>query len=227
MPGQPSLSFEQARTRKGWTQAQAASRLGVSQGYFSLLERGLRSASPRLLEKANRVFGADVGLPDGLQTLVPAADLAKRLGTLGYEPLAYLAGRAKQSPEEVLLAALSHPDLEARLVEALPWLALNFAELDWDWLDDRAKRRDLQNRLGYVVSLAREVAQRRNDSRAASRLRDEERVLERSLLAREDTLCHDSMTSAEREWLRDNRPEEAKRWRVLTDLRSEHLPYAA
>jgi hypothetical protein len=35
------------------------------------------------------------------------------------------------------------------------------------------------------------------------------------------------MTAAERDWLRDNRPEEAKRWRVLTDLRSEHLPYAA
>jgi transcriptional regulator with XRE-family HTH domain len=222
-----ALQLEEARTRKGWTQAQAAARLGVSQGDLSLLERGFRSASPRLVKTARKVLGADVSLPDQEQSLVPASDLAKRLAALGYEPFAYLAGRARQAPEEVLLASLSHPDLEARVVEALPWLAFTFLDLDWNWLVDRSKRRDLQNRLGYVTTLAREVAEGKGDTRAALRLREEEGRLERSILAREDTLCRDSMTTVERTWLHDNRPEEAKHWRVLTDLRPEHLPYAA
>lgn len=222
-----ALAFEQARTRKGWTQARAAARLGVSQGYLSLLERGLRSPSSVLLKTAQRVLGVEVALLDRDQSLVPAAELAKRLASLGYEPFAYLAGRARQAPEEVLLAALSHPDLEARVVEALPWLAFRFSDLDWDWLVDRSKRRDLQNRLGYVTALAREVAELRDDPRAASRLREQEKRLETSILAREVTLCRDSMTRTERDWLRDHRSDVAKHWRVLTDLRPEHLTYAA
>ncbi len=219
--------LKDARNRKGWTQAEAAARLGVSQGYLSLLERGLRTASPGLVETARMLFGPDVSLSLQDHSLVPADDLAKRLAALGYEPLAYLAGRAKQAPQEVLLAALSHPDLEARLVEALPWVAFAFPQLDWDWLVDSVKRRDLQNRLGYVTSLAREVAEQKGDSQTVSYLREAEDRLERSILAREDTLCRDSMTAAERNWLLEKRPDQAKHWRVLSDLRSEHLPYAA
>jgi hypothetical protein len=99
--------------------------------------------------------------------------------------------------------------------------------MDWDSLADWSRRHDVQNRLGYVVSLARDVAEQRRDSRTAARLRDVEDRLEPSVLFRELTLCRDSMTSAERSWLLDNRPELAKRWRVLTDLRAEHLTYAA
>jgi hypothetical protein len=99
--------------------------------------------------------------------------------------------------------------------------------MNWDWLVDRAKRSDVQNRLGFVVGLARELAERRKDSDASSRLRNQETRLERSLLAREDTLGRESMTQVERAWLRDNRSEEAKRWRLMTDLRVEHLPYAS
>ena len=219
--------LKDARNRKGWTQAEAAVRLGVSQGYLSLLERGLRGASPGLVETARRLFGPDVSLSLQDHSLVPADDLAKRLAGLGYEPLAYLAGRAKQPPQEVLLAALSHPDLEARLVEALPWVAFAFPQLDWDWLVDSVKRRDLQNRLGYVTTLAREVAEQKGDSQTVFSLREVEDRLQRSILAREDTLCRDSMTAAERNWLLEKRPDQAKRWRVLSDLRSEHLPYAA
>jgi hypothetical protein len=46
-------------------------------------------------------------------------------------------------------------------------------------------------------------------------------ALERSRLMREDTLCHESLTEAERRWLRKNRPAEAKHWRLLTDLWSD------
>ncbi len=222
-----TVSLESARTAKGWTQAEAASKLGVSQGYLSLLERGLRTPSARLVETVRRVFDSQASLPDGGPARVPGADLARRLGSLGYEPLAYLGGRAKPSAGEVFLAALSQPDLEARLVEALPWVALTFEDLDWPALLDRARRGDLQNRFGYVLGLARRVAESKGNRRAAERVAGPLRDLEGSILLREDTLCRDSMTNAEREWLRDNRPDEAKHWRVLTDLRPEHLPYAA
>jgi hypothetical protein len=172
------------------------------------------------------VYGLELGSPVRQEAVTEPDELARRLATLGYEPLAYLKGRAATEPAWLLAAALSTPDLDARLVEALPWVVLNFPDLDWNWLVDRSKRSDLQNRLGYVVTLARELAERK-DARTASRLLDQERALERSILAREDTLCRDSMTSVEREWLRENRPEQAKRWHVLTDLLGEHLPYAA
>jgi hypothetical protein len=35
------------------------------------------------------------------------------------------------------------------------------------------------------------------------------------------------MTDAERRWLRQQRPPQAEHWNLLTDLRPEHLPYAA
>jgi hypothetical protein len=35
------------------------------------------------------------------------------------------------------------------------------------------------------------------------------------------------MTDAERRWLRQHRPPQAEHWNLLTDLRPEHLPYAA
>jgi hypothetical protein len=100
-------------------------------------------------------------------------------------------------------------------------------KLDWDWLAARVRLHDLQNRLGYVVELAREVAERQEKVEVAKRLRGVEQALEPSILAREDTLCRESMTSVERDWLRESRPPAAVRWRVLSDLRLEHLPYAS
>ena len=50
-------------------------------------------------------------------------------------------------------------------------------------------------------------------------------VLDRSRLAKEDTLCHDSLTEAERKWLRVNRPPEAAHWNLLTDMKAENLPH--
>ena len=49
--------------------------------------------------------------------------------------------------------------------------------------------------------------------------------LERSRLAREDTLSNESMTQAERKWLRQNRPSKARHWNLLTDLDVRHLDY--
>lgn len=152
--------------------------------------------------------------------------LAAELAALGYPGLSHLKpGRRKKNPAEVLLSALSKDDLDTRLVEALPWVALKFPDLDWRWLTKAAKMNDLHNRLGFVTGLARRLAELRGERESAELLARQESALERSRLIREDTLCHESLTEVERRWLRKNRPAEAKRWRLLTDLTPERLDH--
>jgi transcriptional regulator with XRE-family HTH domain len=217
-----AAEVKRAREARGWTQAQAAERLGLSQGYVSLLESGGRPVPPRLAPSLLRTLELSPSvLPPSELNLDPDR-LPGALGALGYEPFGYLRGRLL-SPAAVLLSALRQKDLSSRVVEALPWLALHFPELNREWLVERAKLHDVQNRLAYVVTLASEMA----GAGVAGRLRELVRGLEPSRLAREDTLCHDSMTEAERRWLRRRRSRQAKHWNLLTDLRREHLPYVA
>ena len=169
-------------------------------------------------------------------TLAPLADrtaprtaeaLAAGLAGLGYPGIAYLRARAFVNPAVLLLAALRSPDLETRLAEALPWVAWHYHGLDWTWLLDRVKVADLQNRLGFVVSLAKQVASSKGDHAAVSTLAAVDQRLERSRLVREDTLCREGMPQAERRWLASARSPEAAHWNLLSDLRAERLPYAA
>jgi hypothetical protein len=104
-----------------------------------------------------------------------------------------------------LLDALTESDLDARVAEGLPWLARTYVDMDCDWLVRNAKLRDRQNRLGFAVSPASEVAEGKNNSERARKLRRCLEILERVRLAREDTFCHDSITQAERAWLRKHR----------------------
>jgi transcriptional regulator with XRE-family HTH domain len=199
-----------------------AERLGVSQGYVSLLESGRRRAPDKLAPSLLRTLGLSPSVLPPSELSLGAERLPGALGALGYEPFGYRGGRLL-NPAAVLLSALRQNDLPSRVVEALPWLALNFADLNREWLVERAKLHDVQNRLAYVVVLASELA----TADLAEQLRGLVERLERSRLAREDTLCHDSMTETERRWLREHRSETAKHWNLLTDLRGEHLPYRA
>jgi len=88
-----------------------------------------------------------------------------------------------------------------------------------------AKAKDLQNKLGFLTNVARRLAETRGDGTKAETLRNQEVLLERSRLLLEDTLCHDSLTNAEKRWLETSRPEEAKHWRLFTDFSLEHLRY--
>lgn len=157
---------------------------------------------------------------------VDADTLASDLASLGYPGFAYLKPKRGKNPGQVLLSALSSNCLESRFAEALPWLVLNYPNLDWPTLIDAAKAKDLQNKLGFVTCLARKVAERRGQMDTADYLRSKERDLERFRLIVEDTFCNDSLTQAERRWLETNRTDEAKYWRVLSDLSAEHLSYA-
>lgn len=217
------------RKRVGWTQAEAARRLGVSQPYLSLLERDARKVPPPLARRAASLYGLPptvIPLPQWAYRPGPtdAQTLAEALAALGYPGFSYLHSRRKRNPAEVLLLALAQENLEARLVEALPWVVLEYSDLDWEWLFQRAKQHNLQNRLGYVLHLARRWAEASPEHQSkASLFAERESALEQARLAREDTLCHESLSEAEKAWLRQGRPVAAQHWNLLTDLTAEHL----
>lgn len=225
--------LKDARRRAGWTQARLARRLGVTQAYLSLMEGGKRRVPDRLTRcAASLLHLSPVFLPlSGPETHNLAATDAKveqDLARLGYPGFAYRKKRGeRRNPGELFLMALSRDDLDPRLAEALPWLLLRFEGLDLKELVARAKSMDLQNRLGFTVSLARQVAERnpafRNSRDELQRL---EKALERSRLAREDTYGRRESSERMRAWLRENRSPAAEHWNLLTDLKPEHLPYA-
>jgi transcriptional regulator with XRE-family HTH domain len=221
--------LREERERKGWTQARAAAHLRVSQTYLSLLESGRRPVSKHLARKLQRQFDVPAtALPlDVTSARDDMQSLAEDLAALGYPGFTHFTPGRRSNPAQLLFAALRMHDLEPRLAEALPWVVWQYPDLDWKWLVVQAKLHDLQNRLGFVVSLAREVAERQGHAEMVESLANVERQLEPSRLAREDTLCRESMTQAERRWLRERRPKQAQHWNLLTGLVSEHLSYVA
>ena len=222
-----------ARLTKGLNQTEAGRRLGVSQPYLAMLERGQRRLPPELALRMAKVYDVPPAAvppsPQPLSRRLSHATLAKDLAALDYSAFAYLRPRSwkPKNPGEVLLAALAEENLEPRLVEALPWLALRYWDLDWTWVVREAKVHDLQNRLGFVVCLARRLAEREGDERKRLALRALEQQLERSRLAREDTLCRGRLSAAERRWLTAHRSADARHWNLLTDWTAEALRYVA
>ncbi len=220
--------LKSARSASKWTQAEAAQRLGVSQAYLSMVERGSRPMSSDLASAALRVLDVP---PTARPLSVPKplahddAFFKKSLGALGYPGFQYLKGRVVLNPAGLLLSALDQEELDARVTEALPWLPYRFPMMNWDWLTREAKLRDRQNRLAYVAGIAQEVARRRGEAELAGRLGERLAGLERSRLANEDTLCKASLSQAERKWLRSHRPVAAAHWHLLTDLKAEDLQH--
>ena len=224
------VELKSARKASSWTQAQAAARLGITQAYLSMVERGERAVSSELASRAVEVFEVSA-------TALPLAEYQTRsrdagffqtmLGSLGYPGFAYLRSSVRLNPVELLMEALDSDDLDSRVTEALAWLPLAYPHLNWDWLTANAKLRDRQNRLGFVVELARQAAEKGGSSQVGEELAARVAKLEPSRLAKEDTLCKESMTRAERAWLRKHRPESAEHWNLLTDLTVEQLDHVA
>ena len=223
------VELKSARKASSWTQAQAATRLGVTQAYLSMVERGERAVSSELASRAVKVLEVSA-------TALPLAEYQTRtrdagffqtmLGSLGYPGFAYLPSSVRLNPVELLMEALDSDDLDSRVTEALAWLPLAYPHLNWDWLTANAKLRDRQNRLGFVVELARQAAEKDGSSQVGEELAARVAKLEPSRLAKEDTLCKESMTRAERTWLREHRPKSAEHWNLLTDLTVEQLDHA-
>ena len=222
------LELRDARLASSWTQNDAAQKLGVTQAYLSMVERGVRPVSTELASRAMDVFEVSAtALPLGNYEHGSRDEFSfkQALGTLGYPGFAYLRGSVKSNPAEVLMDALDSEELDSRVTEALPWLPLAYPKLNWDWLTFNAKLRDRQNRLAFVVGLARQLAEKNQDANLARSLAERVDALERSRLAAEDTLCKESMTRAERKWLRTHRSQAAEHWNLLTDLTVEQLDH--
>ncbi len=221
------------RVTRGWGQNELARRLNVSQPYVVMLEKGTRPVTPDLARKLMRVYDLSPSVLPAPETFVPAPteaqQLAEETAVLGYPGYSYLRPHvAKKNPGEVLLTALSQNNLEPRLVEALPWLLLRYWDMDFTWVVNQAKKFDLQNRLGYVVSVARKLSENdvQNESRTRA-LTDLESKLDRSRLVREEDFPKVVRNQTERQWLMQNRPEDAKHWNLVTDFQPGHLGYDA
>jgi transcriptional regulator with XRE-family HTH domain len=213
-----------ARERRGWQQEELAARLGVSQGYVSLLESGRRSVPQRLAAKLVSLLSmSPSALPVPTPKPLPSQQAARALGRLGYPGFAYLRSGAKVNPMKVLLGTLLADDIDARVVEGLPWLLVQYPDVDWDRLVAHAKQHDAQNRLGFLVALASRLATANGDAATAELLERREQALQRSLLQHDDAFSRTSLTQAERRWLVANRSPEAKRWNVLATLNVDRL----
>lgn len=224
--------WQTGRENAGLTQVVAAHTLGVSQPYLSQLEGGIRVASAELARRAAKLYElppSALPLPEPLEVrAVSPDDLQRKLASLGYPGFEHVRSKTTSNPAEVVLSAVVKRDLDTRLTEALPWVLNTYPDLNWRWLRDRVKLQNAQNRLGYVVHLAGLTARALPGNQSAvSTLSKWENELEEARLAREGTLCRDSMPERERDWLRTHRPEAAAHWNLLTSLTAEQLPYAA
>ena len=219
------------RRRRGWGQVEAAARLGVSQPYLAMLESGKRQLTAALARKVVAAYGlppAELPMPAAFNPAkrVDAQRLMEDLARLGYPGFAYVrTGVRTKNPAQVLLAALAQESLEGRAAEALPWLLLRYWRMDFRWLVVEAKKFDLQNRLGFVASVARQLSARTAQAERTQALAQLESQLDRSRLAREDYFYRPPRNDRERQWLAQNRPEAAQHWNLLSDLRPEHLQY--
>lgn len=226
-----SNEFRSARLTKGWTQSQAASRLGMTQAYLNYLEHGKRRLTPKLVRRATSVYGLSPRTLPLTDTFAPVETsdqhLAEALSTLGYPGFSYLRSHAaRKHPNEFLLTALAQRSLDGRVAEALPWVVANSAELN-SWLVENARKFNLQNRLGFAVSLAQRAADKMNVSRKTTELDHFQLLLDDSRLMKEDYFYRPPRTESERQWLKANRTDDAAHWNLLTDMKPEHLQYAS
>jgi transcriptional regulator with XRE-family HTH domain len=218
-------TLRQARTNLRMSQVDAAARLGVSQTLLSLMEKGERSVTPPVAEKAVALLRATPEqLPVSAGTRHSDDQLAADLGALGYPGYGYLQGQPR-NPTELLFDALDRPNLDARVVEALPWLPLQYPNMDWDWLTTQARVRNRQNRLGFVVALSAKVAKKQAKRGVAERLSQVVKALEESRLANTDTLCQESWPPSQRKFAHQQRSALAAHWKMDTRLTEENLAW--
>lgn len=227
-----SLDLHAVRQSLGWTQTETAARLAVSQSLVSMVENGQRSLTAALQRRLASYYKASpVHLPLREPVQLTNSDYARELADLGYPGFAHRREKANEqkaswNPAQLAVMGLSADHLDRRVAEAFPWLLLRYWDADWNWAVQQLKLVDLQNRLGFVVTLARELAEK-NGLGSLDHLQRLESQLERSRLVRQDTFCNERMTHAERKWLQTQSSPPAQHWNLLSDLRPEHLTHVA
>ncbi len=222
------------RDRQSLSQAQLAEALGITQAYVSQLESGARKVSrklaarlaalPKLHHLPATVFPEDLENLDQFER-----DVAAHLGALGYPAFDAPATGTPKNPAAVIVAILKRRQVAPAVMAAIPWLLLQFPDLNTNWLVDQARLHNLQNRLGFLTALAYQLAQARFDRQQfdeAHLLRLEAMAgeMEKSRLVHDDTLARE-LTPTERQFFQEHRSETARHWNLLTGLTKEQLPY--
>jgi len=155
--------------------------------------------------------------------------LRDALGALGYPGFLSLfseleAEQEHHDPAVVLMAALACDRIEESVVEALPWLILRYEHLDWAWLVAEARRRSVQNRLGFVVSLALRASASSLGMERLTRLAAIEEELYACRSARDEAKWL-RVPPARRWWADARRSDEAAQWGVPCTLRPADLRF--
>jgi transcriptional regulator with XRE-family HTH domain len=222
-------ALKAGRVEAKLTQGEAAAKLGLTQAYLSMIERGRRPVTEEVAGRAARVFrlpATALPMKAGRQRALDVDGFKAELGAMGFPGFPLVRGRKpRYNPARLIFMAIDEDELDKSVVEALPWLVLKFADLDWEWLLREAKLHDRQNRLGFLVDVAEDVAKKQGDAERRREFEKIKAVIEGSRLAREDTLAAEAMNKAERKSLRRNRPAEARHWNLLTDMEAKHLPH--
>jgi transcriptional regulator with XRE-family HTH domain len=220
-------ALKAARGRAKLGQAEAAEKLGVTQAYLSMLEGGRRPVTEEVAVRAARVFrlpATALPMKAGRQRALDVDGFKAELGAMGFPGFPLVRGRKpRYNPARLIFMAIDQDELDRSVVEALPFVVLKFANLDWEWLLREAKLHDRQNRLGFLVDVAMGLAKELADPWQGKLLEEAKVGIERSRLAREDTLCDDSMTEKERKKLRQKRTAKARHWNLLTDMEGKEL----
>lgn len=226
------------RNARNLSQLELAHALGVTQAYVSQVEGGRRPITRQLAERLGALPDLPpVVLPPALAELDGQdADLGADLGALGYPPFAGARPRRARNPAAVVLAIISPRQVAPNVMNAVPWVLLTFPGIDAAWLVDQARRRNLQNRLGFLTDLAIEIARGRA-ARAAADDRDAadgltavkslealRADLEESRLANSGTLAR-VLAPAERQFFEEHRGAAARHWNLYTGLTAAQLPY--
>ena len=143
------------------------------------------------------------------------------------------ASRCAKNPAAVIISVLARQQVAPSVMAGVPWLLLSHTGIDTAWLVDQARRRNLQNRLGFLTDLAIELARAQEASTSSRPRVDDEHLetlvalradLETSRLANEGTLAR-VLTPAERQFFEEHRSAAARHWHLVTGLTTAQLPY--
>jgi hypothetical protein len=144
---------------------------------------------------------------------------------VGYPGFAYLRNRRPLNPAEVLLRALRAGDVDARMVEGTTLGAVEVPGSRLGVAPARSKRGRPSEPAG-ISGVGRPTtgrASRRN--RSGEELAEQEQTLEGSRLQREGAF-RESLTDAERRWLREKQPPHATHWNMFSTVNASELANA-
>lgn len=233
--------LREVRLARGWSQAELAARLGLSQARLSVIERGGGSISAEqfvaLLAATNLPIEAFLPRQDPEDELQNAL---ARLGALQLRELDDVVPTLRfQRVEDAVVETLAAPRSSRFVLALAPVVVWNVDHLSLDQVNERLSRIGLAGRLGWLVEALEQalpLVATTNGSEWWKRTRRAELVLaEFRARLRPPAVCPEvptdhldphlrSVKSLEIEWR--NSDALAKRWGIATELGASDLARA-